>query len=204
MGNSRDEKRADLRKRLIDAAEEQIAAHGCASLKARAVTAQAGCALGALYNAFDDLDTLIMHVNSRTLSRLGETLQSALPDPEATAKDVMQALAARYVEFACDNRLLWISLFEHRPPEGQDIPDWHRQEHAVLIMGIMAPLNRLRPDLNDTDLGLRARTTFAAVHGVVLLALQGRFVGVPMASLHQEVSTLVSAMTRGAHLASKD
>ncbi len=142
-----------------------------------------------------------MHVNSRTLSRLGDTLQSALPSPEATAEDVMQALAARYVDFACANPLLWISLFEHRPPEGQDIPDWHRQEHDVLIKGIVAPLKRLRSDLNETDLALRARTTFAAVHGVVLLALQGRFVGVPLASLHQEVSALVSAISRGADLA---
>ncbi|MQY43946.1 hypothetical protein GG681_14965 [Epibacterium sp. SM1969] len=116
----------------------------------------------------------------------------------------MQVLAARYVDFARNNRLLWISLFEHRPTEAQSIPDWHRQEHAVLIMGIMAPLKRLRPDLDEPGLALKARTTFAAVHGVVLLALQGRFVGVPMASLHQEVSALVAAMTRGAHLADEE
>ncbi|MDA5095857.1 TetR/AcrR family transcriptional regulator [Aliiroseovarius sp. KMU-50] len=201
MGNKRDEKRAELRKRLIEAAEDQISQQGIDGLKARAVTAQAGCALGALYNAFEDLDMLIMHVNSRTLARLGAALRSALPEQETSPEEVMQALATRYVDFACENHKLWIALFEHRPPEGHEIPEWHRQDHAVLIEVIVAPLKQLRPDLDDQALVLRSRTTFAAVHGVVLLALQGRFVGVPMQDLRQEVSALVSAMTRGAHLA---
>ncbi|MCZ0813688.1 MAG: hypothetical protein ACQEVT_04665 [Pseudomonadota bacterium] len=51
---------------------------------------------------------------------------------------------------------------------------------------------------------LRARTAFAAVHGVVLLALQGRFVGVPRSDLRHELRALADAMTRGAHLAKAD
>jgi hypothetical protein len=46
----------------------------------------------------------------------------------------------------------------------------------------------------------RSALVIAAVHGVVLLALQGRFVGVPLDQLKSEVAALVSAMTRGAHL----
>lgn len=201
MANKREKKREDLRKRLIEAAEDQITQHGIAGLKARAVTQQAGCALGALYNAFEDLDMLIMHVNSRTLARLGVALRGALPQESASPEETMQALAAGYVDFACANRPLWISLFDHRLPEGTETPDWHRQDHAVLIEVIVAPLRQLRPDLDDQTLILRARTTFAAVHGVVLLALQGKFVGVPLEHLKAEVSALVSAMTRGAHLA---
>ena len=50
------EKRSDLRTRLIDAAEAEIAEKGLLGLKARDVTARAGCALGAIYNAVSDLD----------------------------------------------------------------------------------------------------------------------------------------------------
>lgn len=198
MASNRDEKRTELKARLIEAAEDQILQHGLAGLKARAVTAQAGCALGALYNAFEDLDRLVLHVNSRTLARLGAALRAALPEPEAAPEAMMQALAAAYVAFACSNRALWIALFEHRLPEGSEMPDWHRQDHAVLIEVLTGPLARLRPDLDPPALQLRARTTFAAVHGVVLLALQGRFVGVPVEMLHEEVAALVRAMTRGA------
>ncbi|WP_417806922.1 TetR/AcrR family transcriptional regulator [Thioclava sp.] len=200
MGNSREEKRADLRARLIAAAQDQITQHGITGLKARALTTQAGCALGALYTAFEDLDMLILHVNARTLARLGETLKAALPAPDAPPEASMQALASAYVDFACANRALWIALFEHRLPEGVQTPDWHRKDHAVLIEVLIAPLHALRPDLDEAGLVMRARTTFAAVHGVVLLALQGRFVGVPLDQLKSEVTALVSAMTRGAHL----
>ena len=208
MSNKTEEKRAELRARLIDVAEAQIAERGLAGLKAREVTAEAGCALGALYNAVQDLDTLVLHVNSRTLARLGAALHAACQvaclgagaGPEA----VLQALAAGYVAFARENRRLWSALFEHRLPEGVDTPDWHKRDHAVLIEEIIAPLAQLRPDLNGEALVMRARTTFAAVHGVVQLALQGRFVGVPEDSLGDEVAALVRAMTRGTHLAQSD
>ncbi len=196
----RDDKRADLRSRLVDAAEAQIVANGLSGLKAREVTAAAGCALGALYNAYPDLDHLILQVNSRTLARLGAVLSAAAPQgapPEAA----MQALAAAYVDFALANRNLWKALFNHRLAPGVEVPEWHRQDHAVLIEQIIAPLAKLRPDLPPEILPLRARTTFAAVHGVVQLALHGRYVGVPTENLRAEVAALVEAMARGARLA---
>lgn len=198
MGNNREERRAELQHRLIDAAEAQIAAQGLAGLKAREVTTAAGCALGALYTAFEDLDRLVLHVNSRTLAQMGAALRDAAgragEDPEA----VLQALAATYTDFALAHRHLWLALFEHRLPEGVEMPDWHRREHEVLITVIVPPLAKLRPDLDLAALTLRARTVFAATHGVVALALQGRFVGVPVELLRAEVAALVETMARGA------
>lgn len=79
MKTKREEQRDDLKKRLVDAAEARIAAGGLSGLKARDVTADAGCALGALYNVVEDLDRLILLVNSRTLARLGAALKAAVP-----------------------------------------------------------------------------------------------------------------------------
>lgn len=205
MSNKTEEKRAELRARLIAVAEAQIAERGLAGLKAREVTAEAGCALGALYNAVQDLDTLVLHVNSRTLARLGAALRAACLDGVGEAPEaLLQSLAAGYVAFARENRHLWSALFEHRLPEGVETPDWHKRDHAVLIEQIIAPLSQLRPDLAGEALVMRARTTFAAVHGVVQLSLQGRFVGVPEADLADEVAALVRAMTRGTPLAQNE
>lgn len=200
MGNKTETKRAELRERLIAVAEAQIAARGLAGLKAREVTAEAGCALGALYTAVQDLDTLVLHVNSRTLARLGAALHAACQGAAAEPEARLLALAAGYVAFARDNRRLWSALFEHRLPEGVETPDWHKRDHAVLIEEIIAPLAQLRADLAGEALVMRARTTFAAVHGVVQLSLQGRFVGVPEEDLAAEVAALVQAMLRGTHL----
>ncbi|GLS87093.1 TetR family transcriptional regulator [Cypionkella aquatica] len=196
MRNNREAQRDALKQRLIDAAEAQIAVGGLSGLKARDVTAAAGCALGALYTAFEDLDRLILQVNSRTLARLGAALQdsvAAVQGPRA----VMAALAQGYVSFAQNNFRLWAALFTHRLPEGIDAPEWHRAEHAVLIAQIIAPLSQLRPDLTGEALRQRAGTVFAAVHGVVMLALTARFVGTPVAQLPGEVAALVEAMMRG-------
>ena len=193
------DRKTDLRTRLIDAAEAEIAAKGLLGLKARDVTQRAGCALGAIYNAVADLDELVMRVNSRTLERLGQALApaSGAGGPEA----VTLALADAYAVFALANRRLWSALFEHRLPEGVDMPDWHRQDHEVLIARIVAPLQGLRPDLPDAEIRLRVRTLFGAVHGVVHLALQGRLVGVPEPLLRQEVAALVGALVLGAKAA---
>ncbi len=194
--NNREQQRDDLRNRLIAAAEHQLADGGLAGLKAREVTAEAGCALGGLYNAFDDLDRLILHVNLRTLARLGQALRDAVP-MGAAADRKMLALAQAYVTFALGNRKLWAALFDHRLPEGVETPDWYLAAHSVLIAEIAPPLAALRPDLSTEDLMLRSKTLFAAVHGVVQLSLQGRFIGAPLERIESEVAALVTAMTRG-------
>ncbi|MFN7596460.1 MAG: TetR family transcriptional regulator, partial [Cereibacter sp.] len=95
--------RDTLRHRLVDAAERRIAEQGLAGLKARQVTADAGCALGALYNAFDDLDDLVLHVNARTLDRLAAAFDDARRGGE-DAEETMAVLARTYVRFALENR----------------------------------------------------------------------------------------------------
>lgn len=200
MENKRDAKRNDLRKRLIDAAEARILAQGLSGLKARDVTADAGCALGSLYNAVGDMVDLVILVNSRTLARLGQALRDSVPS-DATPAETMQALALAYVEFAQANTRLWSAIFLHRVPEGMDVPDWHKKEYQVLIEQLFAPLSKMRPDLSPEELKLRSQTLYAAVHGVVQLSLHGRFVGTPSEHLASEVHALVDAMARGSHLA---
>ena len=199
MGSKSKAKREALRFRLVDAAEARIAEQGLRGLKARDVTADAGCSLGALYNVVEDLDRLVILVNSRTLNRLGDVLRKAVPD-DATPTETIQSLAHAYIDFAVDNSRLWSAIFFHRLPDDVEIPDWYKKEHAVLIEQIIAPLAEMRPDLGPEALRLRAQTMFAAVHGVVQLSFHGQHVGTPSEFLKSEVEALVEALTRGIHL----
>src|SRR5450631_3331712 len=61
-----DLRRAELRQKLIDAAEHLIKTHGLSGVKARPLAEAACCALGAIYNVFPDLDALILAVSART------------------------------------------------------------------------------------------------------------------------------------------
>ena len=202
MAGKREEKREGVKAALIEAARTRISMHGLAGLRARDVTADAGVALGSLYNAFQDLDELVLHVNSITLGALGAALGEAAASassPEAR----LRALARGYLHFALENRALWAALFEHRMPEGRIVPDWHLAEHAVLFRHILEPLAMMEPELSEEQLVLRARTAFAAVHGIVAISIEERFIGLPKDQLEAELDRFTALLAAGVR-ASRD
>lgn len=167
-------RRDDLRARLIDLAECQIAAQGAASLKARDLAARAGCAVGAIYNVFDDMTALVMAVNVRTFARLGDMAVAALAAATgAASRDQMIALGHAYLRFAADNLHLWRALFDVAG-QGAEVPDWYRTALAELFAQIEAPIADLFPNLARRDLDLMVRALFSAVHGIVQLGLNNR------------------------------
>lgn len=188
--------REDLTQRLLEAATARIDRHGLTGLRARDITSDAGCGLGTIYKCFTDLDDLILRVNSRTLARLDAALAEATDGLEEPS-DQLQALAQGYLGFAISNSNLWAALFDHRLPEGVPVPDWHLAEHETMFARVAAPLAALSPELNRQHLAARARSVFAAVHGIVALSLEGRFVGVDEDDLRVELKIIVGALVRG-------
>lgn len=73
---------------------------------------------------------------------------------------------------------------------GQIIPILHRDVfNAVRIEATRETGNALS--------AIRARTLFGAVHGVVSISLEGRFVGLPLERLAREVDELVQTIAAG-------
>src|SRR5918911_2138437 len=64
------ERRRRLRDTLMAAAEGMIRRQGLSGLRARELAKAAGCAVGAIYNVFPDLDGLVLAVNAGTLDRI--------------------------------------------------------------------------------------------------------------------------------------
>jgi AcrR family transcriptional regulator len=190
------DRRADLRSRLVAAATERIRAAGLSGLRARDVTSDAGCALGALYTAFSDLDDLIVHVNSATLARLHEAVNQGAHQT-ADPRERLVALAMAYLTFARSEPMLWMALFEHQMPAGVPVPDWHLAEHAALMAQIDEPLATLQAKLTAEELAIRSRTLFSAVHGVVSMGLGNWFVGPGTSAVERELRLFVEAMVIG-------
>lgn len=189
------ERRAQLRDRLIDAAQETVAARGLAGLKARDLAASAGCALGAIYTAFDDLDELILRVNARTLARLEKALDAALGDAEAG--QALEALARAYLNFARAEEPSWRALFEHRLPQGTPVPAWYADARNRLFNRLDGPLAQLLPGKDVMARAGLARTLFSAVHGVVALGLEEKIADTPPAVLDAQLETLVRLLAAG-------
>jgi AcrR family transcriptional regulator len=197
LNDKRERRREELKERLREAATERIRQYGLQELRARDVTSDAGCALGALYNAYRDMDELVLAVNAATLRRLGAMLNDPL-NSVADPQERLIALAKHYVHFARDNMNLWSAIFDHRMQGGRPIPDWYNEEQKTLFVSVGEPLRALLPQMDAGALDIRVRTVFAAVHGVVQIGLREKIMGFSAQMVESEVEALIRLMVRGA------
>jgi AcrR family transcriptional regulator len=198
------ERRQNLKDTLIALAERIIDQQGLAAVRARDLATQAGCAVGAIYNVFADLDDLILAVNQRTLTEIeAELARSAGLAKNRDVEDVPQAtghlvrLALSYLHFAAARTQRWRALFEHRLPEGKDLPDWYAARRQRLFAFVEQPLRVLRPDLPSEQAALLARSLFSAVHGIVVLGLEEKIGDISVPELEEQITTVVTALGRG-------
>ena len=196
MIGKREALRNELTRRLLEAAAARMEQYGLDGVNARDVTADARCGLGTIYKCYRDLDELILHVNSRTLKRLDAALATAVRSTDKPAERLVR-LALGYLDFALQNINVWSALFNHRMPSNWPVPDWHVAEHRALFQHVCQPLAEIDPALSEQALIARARTIFAAVHGIVALSIEGKFVGLEREIVSTELEAVVSALVRG-------
>ncbi len=189
-------RRAELRERLLVAAETAIASGGLQGLKVREIATAAGCALGAIYNVFADLDELILAVGSRTLAHLEAAILAEAPGG-ADATEELVRLAGGYLHFARTHKLRWRALFEHRLPEGCPTPHWFVADQDRLFLLLEEPLARLSPTASKRERALLARTLFSAVHGVVSLGLEEKIAPMPAKVLEQQLENIIRLFAAG-------
>lgn len=193
MAGKVQERKAKLRETLIEVAEAQIVSGGLASVKARDIARQAGCALGAIYNVFDDINALVMAVNGRTFHKLGERVTAAVADAkDASPNEQLIAMSKAYLGFAVDNTHLWRALFDLDMSVESQVPDWYLAELGQLFAHIAVPLSRIFPDLPDAELDLMVRALFSSVHGIVLLGLQNRISAVPQDQIEMMIAQVLN------------
>lgn len=194
------QKRQELQEALIAAATRTIAEKGYRSLRARDLAAEVGCAVGAIYNVFPDLDALILAVQARTLDAVDSAVFAKLgPDHSQTPEEGearLIALAQVYIDFANENRRLWFSAFEHSSPDTPSQEAYMVRLDAILS-SVERPLTRMLPNLAPDQRRLIAQALFSAVHGVVALGLDHKHWTVSLAELRWEVQIVLSATLRG-------
>lgn len=189
----REDAHKKLTAKLLAVAVDRVEKFGLEQLRARDVTNDAGCALGTLYKCYDDLDDLIIHVNSKTFGLMKKVLGNAgsgISDPA----DALKALALAYLDFATQNKNLWSAVFKHRMHESETTPEWHQQENMALLELIAKPMGKIYPDFDNQQLQVRSRTYFAAVHGIVSISFQDRFISLSGNVLRIELEHFVERL----------
>src|SRR5215472_6266720 len=107
-------RRGELREALLAAVERTVVAEGYQALRARDLAREVGCAVGAIYNVFPDLDALIYAAKGRTLDLLDRALGDAVAAAASVTPEIatrqMLALAQAYLRFAIDHSPHWRML----------------------------------------------------------------------------------------------
>src|SRR2546421_801142 len=193
-------RRRKLRDSLIAAAERTIEKEGLRGMKARELAYKVGCALGAIYNVFTDLDDLIFAVNALTLEQLEKTLTVASEkgsDRQTGAMKTLTHLALAYMDYAAANRGRWRALFDHRLAEDQEVPTWYQANLHRLFVYVEEPLRRHASDMEPQQRIQLARSLFSAVHGIVLIGLEEKLQSIPVSIVREQVTFMVEAFARG-------
>ena len=131
MGRRSDHSRDELYAMALKAARDIAEEEGLRGLTTRRIAQKIGYTVGTLYNVFENLDDLILHLNGTTLAPLHEVCSEVGLDDEPEV--AVQALTECYIRFIREHPKRWSILFEHHLPDGRELPEWHNEKVGRLL-----------------------------------------------------------------------
>jgi len=121
MARRSDHNREELYGIILTAARDIAEKEGLRGLTARRIADKIGYSPGTIYNLFENLDDLIVQLRGETLGALYNRLYSEPVD--GSSEEILLSLAGKYILFVREHPKLWNLMFEHRLPDGEEIPD---------------------------------------------------------------------------------
>ena len=186
-----------LRELILDAAQDIIQVQGLAGLSAREIARRIEYSPGTIYNMFENLDDVVLHVEARVLEALDKRLSTLLQDGSANATGRVSRLAQAYLAFTHENPRLWNLLFEHHMPKEAALPPWYQQKLEGLMGRVEEALAPLFPAGREADRQRAARVLWAGVHGITSLSTADKLSVVTTESANRLIDDLVCTYLAG-------
>lgn len=186
--------RERLKHKVLEVSREILKSQGLQGLQARRVAVDSGCSVGTIYNMYGSLDAVIITANAQTLAELRDSLM-AVRGGATTLAERLDALAMAYLAFAVDRNHEWRAIFEHRFAGKTVVPDWYRQSQTDLFVIVEEILGEAIRD--PARCREAARALFAAVHGIVALALDEKLHDFDRADTERQIRFVLSAVAAG-------
>ncbi len=164
MGRRSDHSRDELYAMALKAARDIAEEEGLRGLTTRRIAQEIGYTVGTLYNVFENLDDLILHLNGTTLDDLYEVCSKVRLDEESEA--AVLALAESYVRFIREHPKRWSILFEHHLPDGRELPEWHHEKVRRLLGLLEQALAPLFAPGQEAERHHSARVLWASLYGI--------------------------------------
>ena len=164
MGRRSDHSRDELYAMALKAAAEIAEEEGLRGLTTRRIAQEIGYTVGTLYNVFENLDDLIVHLNGTTLDALYEAYSEVRLDDEPEA--AVRALAECYIRFIREHPKRWSILFEHHLPDGRELPEWHNEKVGRLLGLLERALAPLFAPDQEAERHQSARVLWSSLYGI--------------------------------------
>ena len=187
--------RNKLKANTLLVARRIVENEGLGALQARRIAQESGCSVGTIYNLYNGLDDLIIRVNAGTLEQLEAKLSALASTESGNLADDLTAMALAYLSFALDSQTSWRAVFEHQLAKDKVVPAWYRERQAELFLVVEKKLTGVVAD--ERQRKLAARALFAAVHGIVSIALDQKLGDFDYASTESQVKFIVQSAAKG-------
>lgn len=165
-----------LRELILDAAQAIIETNGLAGLSAREIARRIAYSPGTIYNMFENLDDVVLHVEARVLDALDQRIEAAMSVD--APEDKVVRLAETYLAFTSERPKLWNLLFEHYMPGGADTPPWYQQKLEMLMSRVETAMAPLFAPEDHIARQRSARVLWAGVHGITSLSTANKLANV--------------------------
>lgn len=189
-GRARAYHHGDLKEALIEAALKILRSEGLEALTLRAVAREVGVTQAAPYRHFADRRALVAAVAERGFVWLQEAMLEGIRSAQGRAG--LRQVAVAYVRFGLDNPAVYRVMFGPEVANTADLPSLRQTARPVL--GFVAEGIRQLQNaglVGEGDPHLMAVATWSALHGLVMLTLDGQ-----TSSVATDVDVLVAEATR--------
>jgi AcrR family transcriptional regulator len=169
----------DLKSALVEEAAAIVREKGLEALTLRAVAKRAGVSQAAPYRHFADRRALVAAVAERGFARLQEAMLERMKSVEPGGRLGLKQVALAYIEFGVENAAEYRVMFGPEVANTEGLPGLRQTGRGVL--GFVAEgMRQLQQAglVGPGDVQLMAAATWATLHGLVMLMLDGQTAGV--------------------------
>jgi len=185
----------DVRERIRQVAERQIALHGPGALSLRSIAGELGWTAASLYRYYASKAQLLEAVRIAAHDRFSDRIEAA-HDSTDDLWDRSRAIGDAYVEFAQQEPAAYQLMFAYQQDDGEKSADLTRAEQRSSRTLTTYVREMVGAGLIEGDPELIAHAYWAALHGLIELRMAGRIGQAP--SFDSLRHAAVRLITRGA------
>ena len=165
----------DLRLRLLRTASEIISKEGLKKLTMRALSNQVGVSRTAPYRHFENKDALLLAIAEEGFNELTIQYRKINRDKSLDSLSKLQNIGLAYIEFAINNQGAFRLMFGQEITQQQRSPKLFSDASETFneyLIAVKAFQDEM--DITINDYSILANYSWAAVHGLATLLIDGQ------------------------------